>query len=389
MLIQGLITLCNPTYTPANWRTTLLAWAVLAFAVFINTIASTALSKFEGLILVLHIIGFLAVLIPLLYLAPHNSSHDVWAVFMNYGGWETQGYAFFIGLVGPVYAFVGADAAVHMAEEIKNAAVVIPRALIMTMGINGSLGFAMLLAILYCLGDPSEVPEAILETSFGFPFVQVFVNGVQSVAGAAIMTSIILVLGVSSAVGLLATSSRMFWSFARDRGLPMWQVLSKVNSRTSIPVAAVVTTTTIAALLAMIGIGSSVAFNDIISITVVGLYGSYFISASLLLWRRMTGAIRNPTEFDPSESMLIVNTKNAALMWGPFRMPRVIGELVNGFACVYLFVVFLFAFWPPAKPVTPATMNFACLVFGATVLFSAFWYLVYAKKVYKGPVVDI
>lgn len=231
LFIQGLIALCNPNHVPKGWQNTLLAWAILAFAVFINTIASTALAKFEALILILHIVGFVAILIPLTYLAPHGNAQEVFRTFINAGGWNSQTYSFFVGLVGPVYAFVGADSAVHMAEEIKNAATVIPRAILFSVGMNGVLGFSMLIAILFCLGDPSQVPTTVLQTSLGFPFIQVFLDATTSVPGTAIMASIVLVLGVSSTVGLLASSSRMFWSFARDRGLPMWQIVSKVSSK--------------------------------------------------------------------------------------------------------------------------------------------------------------
>lgn len=223
--------LCNPSHVPKGWQNTLLAWAVLAFAVLTNTIASTSLAKFEGLILILHIVGFLAILIPLTYLAPHARGQEVFTTFLNAGGWNTQAYSFFIGLVGPVYAFVGADAAVHMAEEIKNAAVVIPRAILFSVVINGTLGLSMLIAILFCLGDPSMAPTTVLQTPLGFPFIQVFLDATKSVSGTAIMASIVLVLGISSTVGLLASSSRMFWSFARDRGLPFWQQISEVSKK--------------------------------------------------------------------------------------------------------------------------------------------------------------
>lgn len=207
----------------------LLTWTVLAFAVLINTIASTSLAKFEGLILILHIVGFFAILIPLTYLAPHDSAQDVFRTFVNAGGWDTQAYSFFVGLVGAVFAFVGADSAVHMAEEIKNAAVVIPQAILFSIGINGALGFSMLIALLFCLGDPSQVSTTVLQTSLGFPFIQVFLDATKSIPGTAIMASIVLVLAISSTVGVLASSSRMFWSFARDRGLPLWKEISKVS----------------------------------------------------------------------------------------------------------------------------------------------------------------
>ena len=113
-MIQGLIVLTNPSYEPKFYHSTLLYWAVVVFCLSINIVGGSLLPKFEGLILVLHIIGFFAVLIPLTYLSDHSSAHDVFATWENDGGWETQGVSFFVGIIGIVFAFAGGDAAVHV-----------------------------------------------------------------------------------------------------------------------------------------------------------------------------------------------------------------------------------------------------------------------------------
>ena len=84
----------------------LFLWAILAFAIFINTVASKTLAHFEGLILVLHILGFFSVLIPLVYLAPHGDA-DLFTTFVNAGGWSTQGLSFMVGLPASVFSLIG------------------------------------------------------------------------------------------------------------------------------------------------------------------------------------------------------------------------------------------------------------------------------------------
>ena len=44
-----------------------------------------------------------------------------------------------------------------MSEEIENAAMNVPRAIFTTMVLNGVTGFAMVLAVLFCLGDIDSV----------------------------------------------------------------------------------------------------------------------------------------------------------------------------------------------------------------------------------------
>ena len=106
-MIQALIILNHPNYAPTRWQGTLIFYAVIAFIVFINTYLARWLPKIEGMILCVHILGFFAILIPLVYLAPHGSAKDVFATFINGGGWSSNGLSFFVGLITSVFSFLG------------------------------------------------------------------------------------------------------------------------------------------------------------------------------------------------------------------------------------------------------------------------------------------
>lgn len=112
-----------------------------------------------------------------------------------------------------------------MSEEIQNPSVNVPRSMMTGITLNGFLGFGMLLAVLFCLGDV----DAALHTPTGYPFIEIFRQAVGTVGGATAMTTIVVALGICGTIGFLASSSRMTWAFARDRGLPGWAQLSKVN----------------------------------------------------------------------------------------------------------------------------------------------------------------
>lgn len=106
-LIENMVMATHPDYHPTGWQGTLIYWGVLAAALSVNTILSSALPLIEVFVLALHILGFAAILIPLAYLAPHNTAKDVFTTFLNTGGWYTQALAVFIGLNGNAGAFVG------------------------------------------------------------------------------------------------------------------------------------------------------------------------------------------------------------------------------------------------------------------------------------------
>ncbi len=72
-----------------------------------NTVVGRFLPKFEGSILIIHILGFFAILLPLAILGSHQDASEVFETFLNTGDWPTQGLSFMIGLIGSVYTFTG------------------------------------------------------------------------------------------------------------------------------------------------------------------------------------------------------------------------------------------------------------------------------------------
>lgn len=170
-MLQGLIILDHENdYDPKRWQGTLLAWLVIVVAIFVNVVIPGALPKFEIFIIVFHIAGFIAIVSVLWVYSPHNSAHFVFTTALNEGGWPTQGLSYCVGFLGNVATFVGADASVHMAEEVANAPLNIPRAIVGAMLINGAVGFTMMLTLLFCLGDV----DSVLNTATGYPFMQIF-----------------------------------------------------------------------------------------------------------------------------------------------------------------------------------------------------------------------
>jgi choline transport protein len=400
-IIQGLLILNYPDYDPKQYQGTLLAWAVVALAIFINVVVPDLLPKFEIFILVFHVAGFIAIIATLWATASHGTASFVFTTSLNEGGWPTQGLSYCVGFLGNVATFVGADASVHMAEEVENAALNIPRAICGSMIMNGLVGLAMMLTVLFCLGNV----ESVLTTATGFPFIQIFYNSVHSIAGAVAMGAVVLGLTWACAIGITTTASRMTWSFARDRGTPFSRIISKVSRRTKVPMVGVAVVTGFACLLTLIYIGSYTAFNDVISLTITGFYGSYFLPAAFLLYHRIKGHVhpRNSpaaTRFSISEAggavvgeksmarRSSVEVAQAALIWGPWHIPGILGTLNNAYACCYMVFVIFWSVWPPGTPVTASTMNYSVVVTGGVIIFSIIWYHIRGKREYQGPLID-
>ena len=80
---------------------------MLFVAVLATVPSGSALSKIESLCLVVYICGFFAVLVPLVWMAPHGDAVDVFQTFQNEGGWPTQGLSFMVGLSYAAFDFLG------------------------------------------------------------------------------------------------------------------------------------------------------------------------------------------------------------------------------------------------------------------------------------------
>lgn len=371
-LIQGMLVLNYPdTYVFQKWHGTLLLYAVIAVTLVINTYLASWLPKIEGLMFILHILGFFGILIPLTYLGPHGSVKDVFHSFVNDGQWGNQALSFFVGISTSVYAFLGADSAAHLAEEIEGASVIVPWSMVSAIAVNGLLGFAMLLAVLFCLGDIMAVMESPL-TAAGYPFIQIFYTAIEARGGATVMTALVCSLMFFGTAACFTTASRMLWAFARDNGVPCSDKLARVDPRTALPLWSIGASTVIPVLLALLNLGSTQAFNAVVSLTLAGLFISYLISIALMVNRRMRPDV-----------------EAKQLRWGPWRMGKWFGLVVNIIAMIYIIVAVLFSFFPSTPHgITAESMNWSPVVFVAVIAFGIVYYFVRGSKFYQGPVIE-
>ena len=113
--VQALMILNDPNYVFKRWHGTLLIIAVATLAILFNTFFARKLPLIERLMLVIHVCGFFAILVPLWTLAPEKTpAKIVFTKFDNNGGWPSLGLSCLVGMTGEVFSFIGSDSAVHM-----------------------------------------------------------------------------------------------------------------------------------------------------------------------------------------------------------------------------------------------------------------------------------
>jgi len=133
-----------------------------------------------------------------------------------------------------------------------------------------------------------------------------------------------------------------------EGALPGSIYLGHLDERTNLPLWSCALSVAITMLLGLINIGSSTAFNAVISLTIGAYYSSYFMAIMLLIVRKLSGTAPQP---------------------GPWQMGKFTGILVNITALIYIVIVFIFSFFPITVPVTLNSINWAVvLYFGAVVI---------------------
>ena len=224
--LQGLIALNVQSYEIKAWHSTLLCIAITSFAILWNTVFIRKLPLVEGIGMILHIFGFVTFLVVLWVMAPRSDAHQVWTKFEDPSGWGSVGMSTLVGILGPIVTLIGSDSSCHLSEELKDAAWVLPRAMVVTALVNYAMGFIMTVTIMSTLG--SDIP-AILGTRLGQPWIQVLLNATESRAGTSVMTAVLCMLLLFCSVNSITTSSRQLFAFARDQGLPFSGWLAQVS----------------------------------------------------------------------------------------------------------------------------------------------------------------
>jgi choline transport protein len=378
--LQGLITLNHPDYVPQRWQGILFYWLILAYSTAVNiwgskilphtNLASGMSVAIEVLNVsltrpgVLHVAGFVAVIIVLGVMAPKHDAHYVFAEFSNTSGWSNDGISWLVGLLSTVYPFLGYDAACHLAEEMIHPARNVPIAMVGSVVVNGIMGFGYSIILLFSLGDLND----LLMSPIGFPFMQLFLNVTQNAAGATILALCVTLIAVAANAAGLTSTSRTAWAFARDSAIPFSGYFAQVHPKLKVPVRMVVCVSILQAVLGFIYLGNTTAFNAILSMAILGMYASYLL---------------------PIVYMVLYGRKPGKLVFGPFRLGKVGGTITNVVAICWLVFAMVFSTFPNFEPVAAQNMNYSTVVLGGWLLFGVVYYFLVGRKQYEGPVRDV
>lgn len=252
------------------------------------------------------------------------------------------------------------DAACHLAEELPHASRNVPLAMVGTIVINGLIGLAYTIILLFCSGSLSD----LLSTPTGFPFMQIYLSATKSQVGATLMSLPVIFIAIAASVAGTASTSRTLWAFARDKATPFDRQISSVSSKMEVPVLAIVIVSVLQGLVGLLYLGNSTALNAVLSMAIIGMYITYGL---------------------PIVFMLPARSKIPRDSFGPFRMYPMVGTIVNIVSLVFITVVVIFSCFPTSLPVTPQNMQYSTVVLAGWIVIGIVYYLFRGKNKFQVP----
>ncbi|EPS97278.1 hypothetical protein FOMPIDRAFT_1032033 [Fomitopsis schrenkii] len=321
--------------------------AIVVSHAVICCLGTRILARLQTVYVILNVLLCLAVIIALPTATPkeyRNTASFAFGNFTNVNGW-TDGYAFILSFLAPLWTICSFDSSVHISEEASNAAVAVPWAIVYAIGIAGILGWAINVALAFCMGTDID---SILGSSVGQPMATIFFNAFGQKGTLALWAFVVLVQNMVGSSMVLAASRQSF-AFSRDGAPPFSSWLYRMNGFTGTPVNTVYFTCGFSLLLGLLAFAGEAAINAVFSLSVVALYVAYAIPIAA----RFLGK----NNFQPGPFTLG--------WWGaPVAAISVAWMAFMG-------VVFLFPTTPTASV---ADMNYTVVVLGGVLILSLVWY---------------
>lgn len=336
----------------------------------INVFSSHLVSLFNGISVWWHVAGVAVIVLFLIFGPHHHASLSYVFGTRTFGSFGHGMYWFYVlplGFLLTMYTITGYDASAHVSEETHDAAESAPKGVWRSVFYSAVIGWILLLALTFAvqhnrIGDISAA---------GFPSTEILRTALSSTASELVL--LISTVGqLFCGMACVTSASRMTFAFSRDGAIPghgLWRQLSKHKT----PTWAVLFVCVMAAVVTIPAFfpnsaGYPVAFFAVTSICVIGLYIAYSIPI-FLRWRM-----------------------GSAFQTGPWTLGRKY-RWVNLIAVVWVGLCVII-FCLPVGPTgvyfkhgfSWGSVNYAPLVTIGVMGAVTLWYVISAKKTFKGPI---
>ncbi|KAI4213783.1 MAG: hypothetical protein LQ349_009259, partial [Xanthoria aureola] len=369
-MILAAASILNPGFVPQNFQVFLLTVFIMVIQSFISSMPTKWIANFNSVGSTFNILALVIVIVMIPAatnraeqgMPKFNPASEVWGNFYQ-GTSFPNGVALLMSFVAVIWTMSGYDAPFHLSEECSNANIASPRAIVLTSGVGGLFGWFLQLAVAYTVVDI----DAALESDLGQPFAAYLLQALPQNVTLTIL-ALTIMCAFSMGQGCMVAASRVTFAYSRDDCFgPLSSVTKRVNRHTRTPVNAVWFNTAVGTAMAVLILGGDLAAGALFSIGALAAFVAFTIPIFIRVF--LAG-----DRFRPGP-------------WNLGRASRPIGAMACAF--VLLMVPILMLPSVTGGDLDAAGMNWTCLVYGGPMIFILFWWLVSARKWFKGPKINI
>ncbi|KAJ9102235.1 hypothetical protein QFC19_004779 [Naganishia cerealis] len=307
----------------------------------------------------------LIIVIVLLATTGRENMHPASYVFTqvyNYTGWQNNGLAFMFGLLSVQWTMTDYDAAAHISEEVKKAAIAAPVAIFVAVIGTGALGWVLNVVMVLCSGDINDLPGIS-----GSAFLTIMANRMGK-TGALILWPFVCLVAFFTVQTATQACARTFYAFryglSRDGGLPDRGLFGRLNGYTKTPVWSVWLVIVLSIAMGALSWASLIAAQAIFSMCAVAMDLSYVIPVVCRRWYSNHPEVK----FRP----------------GPFYMGSW-GLWVNIIMVSWTVFECIILAFPTIQPITAQNFNYASVITIGVMILSGIWYALGGRRHYHGP----
>jgi amino acid transporter len=331
-----------------------IALAIIAVVTAFNLSGTRLLARVAMFGFICELIGALLVGGYLLLFARHQSL----SVLFNTQGIRVNGSywpAFTASAVAAMFCYSGFEACGDVAEETPNASREIPKAMRLTIYVGGGA------AIFVCLALVMAIPDlpAVVAGKVSDPVASTLISA-MGLNGFRVVIVVVLVSFLSCLLSLQAAASRLLFGYGRDEMIVGSKYLGRLSPHSHVPVAALLVSSLLPALLTLAGLWLTDAIATIISFAASGIYIAFQLLVLAALIARAKG-------WRPG---------------GAFRL-RAWAVPVNLGAFIFGIGAIIDMMWPRA-PKDPWFSNYGVLVGTATIVLTGIVYMLLARPYDRG-----
>ncbi|EJC99705.1 uncharacterized protein FOMMEDRAFT_93126 [Fomitiporia mediterranea MF3/22] len=261
-------------------------------------------------------------------------------------------------IIQAVYSLEGCETAAQVAEEAIRAELLAPLAIVVSIIGSWIVGVAYMLSLLFSV---QSIP-AIQSSTLALPVAQLFVDAAGRKLALLCLVIVGLAQGMAAATAFTA-SARLLYALARDDAVPtaVKGSLMRLN-RGQAPYVGVWVSVLVGCVISCAYIGSSIAFNAILSSAAVAVMLSYLQPIIIRVFWPLSLKERGPFH---------LGSWSWAINLASF--------LFTVFICI-LFIL------PTAHPTNAQNMNYAVVAIGGLIVLTTLAWLFWGRVQFDGPV---